>query len=84
MRVLPSNAEVGLPREHKTVGIFYFLWLGRHGEQGPFDISSILQANPTAIDNPLSPEWGAIGVPHHWAELGIITPIHPTRLWLVG
>ena len=67
-RVLPSSAEVGLPRENKTVGIFYFLWLGRHGEQGPFDISKILRSNPTAINNPLSPEWGAIGVPHHWAE----------------
>jgi len=66
-RVLPSSTEVGLPRENKTVGIFYFLWLGRHGEQGPFDISKILRSNPTAINNPLSPEWGAIGVPHHWA-----------------
>ncbi len=67
-RVLPSSAEVGLPRENKTVGIFYFLWLGRHGEKGPFDISKILRADPAAIDNPLSPEWGAIGVPHHWGE----------------
>ena len=67
-RALPISAEVGLPREDKTVGIFYFLWLGRHGEQGPFDISKILRANPTAINNPLSPEWGKIGVPHHWAE----------------
>ncbi len=58
-RVLPSSVEVGLPRDDKTVGIFYFLWLGRHGEQGPFDISKILRADPTAIDNPLSPEWGA-------------------------
>ena len=55
-RVLPSSTEVGLPRENKTVGIFYFLWLGRHGENRLFDISSIVRANPTAIDNRLSPE----------------------------
>jgi hypothetical protein len=67
-RKLPTSVEVGLPRDNKTVGIFYFLWLGRHGEKGPFDISKILRANPTAIDNPLSPAWGALGVPHHWGE----------------
>jgi hypothetical protein len=41
-RTLPSGAEVGGPRSGKTVGMFYFLWLGRHGEQGPYDISKIL------------------------------------------
>lgn len=67
-RVLPTSDAVGLPRDNKTVGVFYFLWLGRHGEQGPFDISKILRAEPTAMENPLSPQWGALGVPHHWAE----------------
>ncbi len=67
-RMLPSSHEVGLPRDNKTVGIFYFLWLGRHGEQGPFDISKILRADPTAMDNRLSSQWGPLGAPHHWGE----------------
>lgn len=67
-RTLPTSDEVGVPRANKTVGIFYFLWLGRHGEQGPYDISKILKANPTAIDNPLDPNWGPLYAPHHWGE----------------
>ncbi len=67
-RTLPTSDEVGVPRANKTVGVFYFLWLGRHGEQGPFDISKILKAYPTAIDNPLDPHWGPMYAPHHWGE----------------
>ncbi len=67
-RTLPTGAEVGPPRAHRTVGIFYFLWLGRHGERGPLDISKILARDPTAITNPESPLWGPLGVPHHWGE----------------
>ncbi len=67
-RSLPTVDEVGLPRDDKTVGIFYFLWLGRHGERGPYDISKILRADPTAIENPLDPNWGPMYAPHHWGE----------------
>lgn len=67
-RALPTSDEVGPPRPDKTVGIFYFLWLGRHGEQGPFDISKILTADPTALQNPASELWGPMYAPHHWGE----------------
>lgn len=67
-RALPTSEEVGESRTNKTVGMFYFLWLGRHGEQGPYDISKILAADPTAIDNPLDPSWGPMHAPHHWGE----------------
>ncbi len=67
-RALPTSDEVGPPRADKTVGIFYFLWLGRHGERGPFDISKILTADPTAMENPASELWGPMHVPHHWGE----------------
>ena len=67
-RSLPLADDAGLPRDDKTVGIFYFLWLGRHGEQGPFDISKILSADPSAIYNPANKLWGPIGVFHHWGE----------------
>lgn len=67
-RTLPTYKEVGPPRPGKTVGIFYFLWLGEHGEQGPFDVSKILARDPGAIDEPANPAWGPVGAPHHWGE----------------
>ncbi|MBN1125391.1 MAG: hypothetical protein JXA82_10310, partial [Sedimentisphaerales bacterium] len=30
-RELPGFEECGPPREGRTVGLFYFLWLGQHG-----------------------------------------------------
>jgi hypothetical protein len=67
-RALPTSDEAGALCPNKTVGIFYFLWLGRHGEQGPFDISKILTADPMAMQNPASELWGPMYVPHHWGE----------------
>lgn len=67
-RPLPTAAEVGPPREEKYVGVFYFLWLGRHGEQGPFDITKILARAPRALETPTSPPWGPMLYPHHWGE----------------
>ena len=67
-RSLPGREQVGPPRTNKWVGIFYFLWLGRHGDAGPFDISKILAADPDALAKPESPLWGPLGAPHHWGE----------------
>ena len=67
-RSLPTSEQVGLPRPEKFVGVFYFLWLGRHGTAGPFDISKILARDLTAIHHPDSPLWGPLYAPHHWGE----------------
>jgi hypothetical protein len=67
-RTLPLAAETGPPRADRTVALFYFLWSGRHGEAGPFDISRILAADPAARNDPAHPAWGPLGVPHHWGE----------------
>jgi len=67
-RRAPTVKEVGEPRPNKTVGIFYFLWLGRHGEEGPFDISKILAEAPNAMNDPANPLWGPLHYPHHWGE----------------
>ena len=67
-RVLPSVVETGPPRASRTVGMFYFLWLGRHGDAGPFDISKILAEHPEAFRDPKDPRWGPMHVPHHWGE----------------
>ena len=48
--------------------MFYFLWLGQHGHEGPFDISRILKENPASIRNPNSPPWGPLFAMHHWGE----------------
>lgn len=67
-RSLPTREQVGSPRTNKVVGLFYFLWLGQHGNAGPFDISKILAADPAAMQKPDSPLWGPLHVPHHWGE----------------
>jgi hypothetical protein len=65
-RQLPGKSVCGPPRQNRTVGIFYFLWLGQHGTSGPYDITQLLAANPT------SPAWGPENAFHHWgqSELG--------------
>jgi len=67
-RSLPVAEEVGPPRAKKSVGVFYFLWLGQAGDLGPFDVTKILAKDPTAIRNPRSPLWGPELYPHHWGE----------------
>ena len=67
-RSLPTQEQAGPPRANKFVGLFYFLWLGQNGDQGPFDISKITKADPSAMTNPASPLWGPMYAPHHWGE----------------
>jgi hypothetical protein len=62
-RSLPTAEQTGLPRANKTVGIFYFLWLGTHGK-ALHDITKILSANPA------TPQYGPKGAFHHWGEPG--------------
>lgn len=67
-RSLPTFEEVGSPRSEKFVGIFYFLWLGQHGNRGPYDITKILAQDPTAINNPDSPLWAPMHDMVFWGE----------------
>ncbi|NLX13388.1 MAG: hypothetical protein GXY44_07020 [Phycisphaerales bacterium] len=68
-RTLPTMAEAGPPRADRTVGAFYFLWLGRHAHKGaPWDVMRILAEDPEAMSKPDSPLWGPNGAMHHWAE----------------
>ncbi|MCC7493193.1 MAG: hypothetical protein IT204_12625 [Fimbriimonadaceae bacterium] len=60
-RRLPDHAAVGAPRPDKTVGIFYFTWLGEH-TQGVYDLSKMLAANPT------DPAYGPRHAFHFWGE----------------
>ena len=66
-RSLPTCRETGLPRAGRTVGMFYFLWHGEHGQQGPFDVGRILAEHPDGLTNPKTP-WGPMYAMHHWGE----------------
>src|SRR5262249_23715580 len=52
----------------RRVAIFYFLWHGAHVQGGPYDITRILQQDPSAITNKTSSLWGPLHAPHHWGE----------------
>ena len=67
-RNLPNFEVTGPVKEDKTVAMFYFLWNGRHGEQGPFDVTEILKRDPDVMKKKDSPLWGPMYVTHHWGE----------------
>lgn len=68
-RRLPTQGNgAGAPRKDRLVGMFYFLWLGEHGRQGPYDVSKIVAEDPAIGHKPESDRWGGIGVYHHWGE----------------
>ena len=68
-RRLPTQGNgAGAPRKDRLVGMFYFLWLGEHGRQGPYDVSKIVAEDPAIGYKPESDRWGGIGVYHHWGE----------------
>jgi hypothetical protein len=67
-RKLPGFDECGPPRADRTVGIFYFLWLGAHVNGGPHDITKILARDPGSLQKKDSPLWGPLHAPHHWGE----------------
>ena len=67
--IVTAGMSAGAATEkERLVGLFYFLWLGEHGRQGPYDVTKILAADPAAGRKPASPVWGGIGVYHHWGE----------------
>lgn len=67
-RQLPTFEEVGPSREDRFVGMFYFLWLGQHGQTGPHDVTKILAENPDAMGDADNPAWGPRQHFHHWGE----------------
>lgn len=61
-RKLPGYKECGPVKKDRYVGIFYFIWLGEHGQGGPYDLTKILAANSK------DPQYGPVGAFHHWGE----------------
>ncbi len=52
----------------KNVGLFYFLWMGEHGDSGILDITKILQAGGEAAKKASYSGWGPVGAMHFWGE----------------
>lgn len=52
----------------RYVGLFYFLWLGEHGDSGAFDISKILAEGGSAAKKASYAGWGSVGAMHFFAE----------------
>ena len=69
-RALPEYPQAPQEKKDKIVGLFYYLWHGYHGTQGPYDITKILQSYPEAMQSCEHPAWP----PHenapmlHWGE----------------
>lgn len=61
-RELPGNAECGLPRSGKFVGVFYFLWQHKQHDTGLFDNTKLIAADP------VSPKYGSKHAFHWWGE----------------
>lgn len=69
-RVVATDSEAGQLRE-RYVGIFYFLWQGQHGTDGPYDNYKIVLNNPDAIKsekNWIKAGGGGVGAHHFWGE----------------
>lgn len=54
-------------QENRDVGLFYFLWLGAHGNK-VYDISDLLENNPDALWDPEGTEESPTGAYHFWGE----------------
>ena len=82
-RNLPGQEEVGPLRPDRTVGIFYFLWLGAHGydahtsplpDEGVMPVvDTVDYASPYDISrileaDPGDPQYGPDLAFHHWGE----------------
>ena len=55
-------------RGKREVGIFYFLWLGEHGDNGIQDITKILEQYGDQAGLASCPGWGPVFSIHHFAE----------------
>ena len=69
-RTISLDGQVSAPRD-KKVGIFYFLWHGQHGTDGPYNIYEIVKKNPDAVKSQgawMKAGGGGLGAFHYWSE----------------
>lgn len=69
-RKLVTSKDAPDTREGKYVGIFYFLWQGEHGTDGPYD-NSVIEKEPGATaseSNWIASGGGAVHAHHFWGK----------------
>ena len=52
----------------KHVGLFYFLWMGEHGDNGVLDMTKIMEEGGEAAKKGNYSGWGPVGAMHFWGE----------------
>ncbi|MBQ7646864.1 MAG: hypothetical protein IJS94_06305 [Clostridia bacterium] len=52
----------------KHVGIFYFLWMGEHGDNGALDMTKIMEEGGEDAKKSSYKGWGPVGAMHFWGE----------------
>ena len=69
-RTIATREEAGPEKQGREVGLFYYLWHGQHGTQGPYDISKMEAQDPDVMDHPDSPLWpdSSHSPMLHWGE----------------
>ena len=69
-RPLYDSSEVGsYDASQRTIGLFYFLWHGEHGDDGIFDLEKIInQVGVAAAGNISCGKYGPVGAMHWFAE----------------
>lgn len=68
-RVSLTNAEVGGPREDKTVALFYWTWhVGGSTNAIPFNNQKAFEEHPEAANDYNSPVWPTSNAVHFWNE----------------
>ena len=68
-RKLPTNKEVGNPREDRFVGMFYWTWHSEFGtKNNPNDVTKFLKQYPEAISDYDHPKWNTKAQCFFWGE----------------
>lgn len=67
-RELTTETETYVSDGSKNVGLFYFLWLGEHGDWGVYDITKILETGGAAAKKASYSGWGPVNAMHFWSE----------------
>ncbi|MCQ2430227.1 MAG: hypothetical protein MJ192_07850 [Clostridia bacterium] len=64
----PFTIGVTEAAQKREIGLFYFLWLGEHGDSGIQDISKIVAQYGESAGRADCPGWGPVFSIHHFAE----------------
>lgn len=52
----------------RNVGLFYFLWIGEHGDHGALDMTKIVEEGGKDALKASYKGWGPVGAMHFWGE----------------